>query len=155
MCGRSGAWHGMRKLTRYFALPAADRGLLGVASWKLLLAWGGLRLLSVPRLLATLKSRSADGPGVTLIEARHIGWAVEIAARNLPLSLSCLPQALATCWMLQAQGAAPRLFYGIRNPNPPGFEAHAWVELDGQPVIGHRGAAGFTILAVFPEAGRP
>ena len=143
----------MRKLTRYFALSAADRGLLWAASWKLLLAWAGLRLFSVPRLLATLKSRSAAGPGITLIEARRISRAVEIAANNLPLSLSCLPQALATCWMLQAQGAEPRLFYGVRNLHPPGFQAHAWVELDGQPLIGHRGAAGFTILAVFPRAG--
>jgi hypothetical protein len=81
---------------------------------------------------------------------RQIRWAVKTMARHSPLPLICLPQALAAMWMLQSRGFAPRLLYGVRTDRTNGFSAHAWVELDGAPVVGHRVAAGFTVLAGFP-----
>ena len=144
----------MRKLTKYLALPAGDRRLLRGALWRLLLAWGALQVLPLPRLLATLKKQGGDCRPLLPEETRRVARAVEVAARIWPVTLTCLPQGLATCWMLQSAGAAPHLYYGVQAIAPRGFQAHAWVELDGQPVIGHRVAQGFTTLAVFPPDGR-
>jgi Transglutaminase-like superfamily len=95
--------------------------------------------------IAPNEPRSASGNAPA--DVRRTRWAVEAAARHLPVSLPCLPQALAAAWMLQSRGHAPSLLYGVA---PHGFEAHAWVELEGMPVVGHRAAAGFTVLARFP-----
>ena len=150
----------MRKLSKYLALPAEDRRLLRGASWRLLLAWAALKVLPLPRLLATLERRGVDCRPHSPEATRRVARAVEVAARNWPIALTCLPQGLATCWMLQSAGAAPHLHYGVQAIErqggvpaitPHGFRAHAWVELDGQPVIGHRVAQGFTTLAVFPH----
>ena len=143
----------MRKLSKYLALPAEDRRLLRDASWRLLVAWGALKVLPLPRLLANLGRHSGTGRPHTAEETRRVARAVEVAARNWPLALTCLPQGLATCWMLQSTGATPQLHYGVQAIALRGFQAHAWVELDGQPVIGHRAAEGFTTLAVFPRDG--
>lgn len=143
----------MRKLNKYLALSVEHRSLLRSAVWRLLLAWGGLRLMPLPRLLVSLPKLSADCSAVSTSETRRIARVVEAAATNLPLSLPCLPQALAVCWMLRARGVDARLYYGVRHADRLEFQAHAWVEVDGKPVIGGRAAPDFTTLAIFPRDG--
>jgi hypothetical protein len=116
------------------------------ASGFLLAARAALWTLPFARLMASLHGRSRGPTGTAAADIRRIRWAVETAARRLPVSLTCLPQALAAAWMLQARGHAPELLYGVS----AGFAAHAWVELEGMPVVGHRAAVGFTVLARFP-----
>jgi hypothetical protein len=93
--------------------------------------------------------RRASG-SVTPALSQSIAVAVRTAARNMPGSLTCLPQGLAACWMLQGKGAAPRLHYGVQSAGNSGFRAHVWVELDGRGVLGHNSADSFSTLAVFP-----
>lgn len=148
----------MPRLRSLLALSARDRRLLAEACLRLLAAAAGLRLLPFARLMSTIDARPGArvAPDVALVA--RVRWAVERAARHLPLPLTCLPQALAAAWMLQARGFAPRMLYGVapRVGQPEGFEAHAWVELDGTPVVGHRVAHRFTLLATFPlDAGTP
>ncbi len=116
----------------------------------ILYAWGALRLQPFEKVVATLRAGPHPKPA-DQGSARQVRWAVEAAARNLPLSLTCLPQALAASWMLQARGYAPQLHYGVAIPKTGGFEAHAWVELNGMAVIGHRAAKRFTLLTSFPK----
>jgi hypothetical protein len=51
--------------------------------------------------------------------------------------------------MLTARGGRPLLHYGVAR-TAAGLEAHAWVEMERRPVIGHRAANSFTLLATFP-----
>ncbi len=112
----------------------------------LLAARAALWALPFARLMTSLHWHSLTASRNARADIRCIRWAVEAAARHLPVSLTCLPQALAAAWMLQARGHAPDLLYGVS----AGFAAHAWVELEGMPVVGHRAAAGFTVLTRFP-----
>jgi hypothetical protein len=136
----------MAKWHKALALPRAERALLIEAARRLLQAWVMLRFLPFKRVVATLgDNRKRSGTP----DIRQVRWSVETAARNLPLPLTCLPQAFAASWMLLARGGTPRLHYGVAKTQT-GFQAHAWVELDGKPVIGHHVANRFTLLATFP-----
>lgn len=136
-------WH------KALALPRSERALLIEASLRLLQAWAMLRLCPFCKVVATLQRAHAPD-GLPAADIGRVRWAVETAARHLPLSLTCLPQAFAASWMLQDLGGKPALHYGVAK-SADGFEAHAWVELDGRPVVGHRQARAFTLLATFRE----
>lgn len=140
----------MPKWRSALSLSRADARLLIEAAGQLLRAWALLRLISFERLAGGL-ARTVLTRAAVPADCRKVRWAVETAARNLPLPLSCLPQAFAACWMLQRRGGRPQLRYGVAKA-ADGFESHAWVELDGVPVVGHRVAARFTLLASFPGA---
>jgi hypothetical protein len=125
--------------------------LLVEAGFFLLLARVELAILPFARIMSGLAGRSeGELRGNAGEWIRQIRWAVETMAQHSPLPLTCLPQALAATWMLQSRGFAPRLLYGVRTDRTNGFSAHAWVELHGAPVVGHRAAVGFTLLAGFP-----
>jgi len=138
-------WRKIRVLTR------AEWALLLEAALRLLRAWAMLRLFPFKTAVATLAQASHPGSAAKA-DVRRVRWAVETAARNLPLKLTCLPQAFAASWMLQARGCQPLLHYGVAKTET-GFESHAWVELYGEPVIGHRVAGRFTLLTTFSAAG--
>jgi hypothetical protein len=135
----------MTKVRKALALTRAQRALLFEASLRLLQAWAMLHLLPFNRMTATLMRGHG---GSAAAEREPVRWAVETAARNLPLPLTCLPQAFAACWMLAARGGRPLLHYGVAKTEA-GFVAHAWVEINGLPVVGHRAAERFTLLATF------
>jgi hypothetical protein len=120
--------------------------LLAEACGFLLAARAGLWALPFAGLMTSLQWHSRTAASNAPADIRRTRWAVEAATRHLPFSLTCLPQALAAAWMLQARGHAPELLYGVST----GFAAHAWVELEGMPVVGHRAAGEFTVLTRFP-----
>lgn len=59
---------------------------------------------------------------------------VALAAAFYPRRALCLEQSLALCVLLRWQGVAAELRLGVQ-PRP--FQAHAWVEVDGEPVAEH------------------
>lgn len=65
----------------------------------------------------------------------RIVWAVETAANLLPFELLCLPRALAAKYMLRKVPAVT-LEIGIEVNPAKAFEAHAWIERNGNVVIG-------------------
>jgi hypothetical protein len=68
-------------------------------------------------------------------ELREIVWAVSTAANILPLELLCLPRALSAKFMLRRIRRIT-LEIGIEISAKNGFEAHAWVENNGEIIIG-------------------
>lgn len=62
-------------------------------------------------------------------------WAVRTVAHVLPISLTCLPQALAVKYLLRQDPNLP-LNIGVQQSDIAEFEAHAWIERAGQIVIG-------------------
>jgi hypothetical protein len=70
--------------------------------------------------------------------ARRLAAHIERAAWRLPLTVKCLPQAIALSWQLRRRAIAHRVVLAVR---PPGLRAgydtlHAWVECDGRIVLG-------------------
>ena len=64
--------------------------------------------------------------------------AVDRAGRYVPGG-TCLPKSLALAWMLRRRGVSAAVRIGVRTAG--GFEAHAWVEVEGVALPAPDGAA--------------
>jgi len=68
--------------------------------------------------------------------ARHVVWAIGVAADYLPGQYKCLPRAYAAHVLLARHGHASEVRVGVaRDPNGK-VEAHAWVDCQGRTVVG-------------------
>lgn len=68
----------------------------------------------------------------------NIQWAIKSAAYRVPWQAVCLPQAIATKWMLSFRGQTSKLLLGLR-PDPEQnnkLAAHAWLECGSEIVVG-------------------
>jgi hypothetical protein len=126
----------MDPFLRFLRLPASDRRLVvRAAAWLALVRvalWTRpfARVQSLVGVATREPSRApAPAPG-------RLAWAVETAAQVVPRA-SCLTQALAAQIMLERSGAHPEIKIGVATDRE-GFEAHAWLELDGRPLVGAR-----------------
>lgn len=118
------------RLVRYAPLGLEAAASLSAASL-------ALRVVSrrrVTRLLGTPTPPSVEPVGAPGRRARHVAWAVTRVADWLPWQPTCLPQAIATRWMLRRRGIPSDGHLGIVSTNP--FAAHAWVSVAGAVVQG-------------------
>lgn len=76
------------------------------------------------------------GADQELVAAR-LGYAVGKTLRTLPTDSRCLVQALVLSELLSHRGIPSTLVIGARSQ--PEFEAHAWVEYAGRPVLSTQG----------------
>jgi len=126
----------------FWRLNSYERGLVIEASTGLVITWVGLRLAGFRRWKATLEwlaprlNFDASHTGSALHEsARVIARAEAAAARNIFFSTNCLEQSLVLWWLLRLRGIAADLRIGARK-DADRFEAHAWVEFDGNVLNG-------------------
>ena len=73
---------------------------------------------------------------------------VRVAATYGPFRAKCLPRAIVLWSMLRHDGVAAELRLGVRHGDR-GFEAHAWVEVDGLSLDGQPEAVPFVPLRPF------
>jgi transglutaminase superfamily protein len=113
--------------------------LLGLASAAVALLpfRRAIRFGSVP--LARRRPQSVEG----------IVWAVKAAARRMPWRNACIEQGLAAQRMLRRGGNDAVLHYGARHAKSGKLEAHVWVSIAGEAVIGGEEAAGFAEISTF------
>jgi hypothetical protein len=69
------------------------------------------------------------------VMVRNLVRAVRAASRLVPQA-TCLTQAIALHYLLARRGREGRIHIGVRRLDSGSFESHAWVELDGEVVIG-------------------
>jgi hypothetical protein len=76
-------------------------------------------------------------PSAAAIAVRpdRVVWAVESASATLPPGGTCLSRAIAAHWLLARGGRASTIQFGVA-PHPVAPVAHAWLEVDGQPILG-------------------
>ena len=142
----------LRGCIKALRLPAPERRRAVEAVVQLVRASVELRVVPASksiRLLGTLEHGEAEARvGATvLVEAALVGGTVTRVARRLPWRPSCLRQALATQRMLRRRGIAGRLHLGVTGLREA--EAHAWVTVDGEPVVGRPGVERYVPLAAF------
>ena len=77
---------------------------------------------------------------------RRIGWAVATAAAVLPADNTCLADALAAHWLLEAGGCQSTIRFGVARTPAHRLRAHAWVEAQTGIIVGAAGAAAFATL---------
>lgn len=105
------------------------------------LTWIGLLLKLLPfrhfKSFYTRVSHAFEHSRETLTQEQvtSLCRAVRVVANMHPLTLLCLPQALSVNFLMFG---TPRLTLqiGVQKGVASGFEAHAWVELDGRIIIG-------------------
>ena len=135
-------------LSRLHRLGRERRGLLMEAASALALACAAVAFLPFRRAIRLGSVESAPGRSGSVSDC---AWAVEAAARRLPLRAFCIQKGLALQRMLRRRGFDARLHYGARNEVPPGrLHAHVWVSVEGEVVMGGSERPDFAELAVFP-----
>lgn len=104
-------------------------------------------------LLGVAHGSSACIPLLTAAQRRQaaqIGEAVRVAARLVPWTANCYPQALTACLMLVLYRVPHCLCFGVaRDPLSQGFSAHAWVAAGNVRVIGGHSFSRYRVLACF------
>jgi hypothetical protein len=92
----------------------------------------GLSLLGLQRTLGLVKRVTGRSrAGVARGSATETARAVATAAAFFPGRAVCLEQSIALYLLLRRRGFHAALRIGVQ-PYP--FQAHAWVELDGEPL---------------------
>lgn len=124
----------MHEISRFRALPVERRrrlfstvGLLVACRVTLAVGSTGQAQRLLERLAPTRGAESTS-PG-------DIAWAVETATTLLPGTGTCLPAALVATRLLAAHGHEATLHLGVA-PTADGIDAHAWVEHDGDVLVG-------------------
>ena len=120
----------------YFSLQ-----LIAVSSRARFLHWPlfgqvfGFSFLRLTRRFFSLVAHDSPSATEGIPSIDRICWAVRIASRYLPRA-SCLTQPLAASFLLQRRGQPTTLRVGVAKNVRGHFEAHAWLENDGQIIIG-------------------
>lgn len=129
---------------------------LTAAQW-LLLARAVATLGAASAAVAIVPFRRAVAFGAVNLQSpgnrrsvRDCVWAVEAAARRVPWRAMCFEQGLAVQRLLRKSGVDAVLHYGARQSPASRLEAHVWVSVGGETVIGGEMASQFQLIASFP-----
>ncbi len=132
----------MKRLRKFNSLPSGDRLLL-ISTFVLLgLVRLGLWLLPFGtwrRLIASASRTSHKPQSVGKTDQGKIVWAVNVASRYMPGGTKCLARALTAQVLMSRYGYSPELRIGVAKGKGGQFEAHAWVECQGEVAIGYLG----------------
>ena len=129
----------MKRLLKFLDLSNSDRLVLIKTFLLLGLVRLGLWLLPYSRLQKILTKISDHRPpkNQTVIESDKIVRAVNISSRYTPGGAKCLARALTTQVLMKQQGYSPRLLIGVAKGEQEQLEAHAWIEYQGEVVMGY------------------
>ena len=128
----------MRQCRKFVQLAPADRSLLVSAAF--LVVWVRLGLWLLPfrtlrRTLSRLAGASTGRQGSPGCAAERPVWAVRVVSRYVPGS-TCLTQALAAHALLARHGYSADLQIGFTRDDAKRLQGHAWLEHEGEVVIG-------------------
>jgi hypothetical protein len=129
----------MRHLHKLVTLSPKQRRVLASALFWMTVVRVGLRIMSFHQMRRWLPNREAQvAQGVDQLcpPIDQIRWAVQASSRYLPGEVKCLPRALTAQVLLRRYGYPCELRIGVTGPSQAAFEAHAWVESQGQIVVG-------------------
>jgi hypothetical protein len=129
----------MKLLYKILLLKNRDRQLLLITFTLLGAIRLGLWLLPFPRwrrLLSHLMQPKSKLQEANSTSVSQVVWAVSVASRYMPGGVKCLARALATQVLLSRHGYPADLHIGVAKGEGGQLEAHAWVESQGQVVIG-------------------
>ena len=140
----------MHQVQVFLHLTGKERFLVAEALATVTAIRLGLWLLPFQRLRALvteLGQRRVQSPGSRSLSADRIAWAVRAVSPFVPRA-SCLTQALAGQVLLARRGHPTCLRIGVARKSRDGLEAHAWLECEGQIVLGDHGF--LAMYAPFP-----
>lgn len=145
----------MSPIAKFIRREGSDRRLFFEALRALV--WAKWQVHTVPfrRLAPQFGRTQAETPPQISVEERAIAvkvsWAVQTAARYVPLGFVCLPQAMAAQRMLRRRGIESTLYLGVAPAphNRAAIAAHAWLRAGDKIVTGEQEAAQHQKIASF------
>lgn len=133
---------------RFSRLRRGGVTLLAEALVELTAASAKVRFSPFRRITSEI-TRQAISAKPRAVDVDRLRWAVQAAARRLPLRTKCIEMALCLQAMLRRRGVASVLHYGVRRDDKGTLGAHVWLTIDGAYVIGGECAPEFACLATF------
>ncbi|WP_193195680.1 lasso peptide biosynthesis B2 protein [Nostoc sp. MG11] len=127
----------MKQVLKLLRFKNKDRYLLINTFILLGLIKLGLWLLPFQILRQILGSISQPNTKLDQTSLSKITWAVNVSTRYMPNGAKCLARALACQVLMTRRGYSPELRIGVAKSEEGKLEAHAWVESQGQVVIGY------------------
>jgi len=128
----------MNRLRKFFRLPAPERLLLIRAVTLLVVVRIALWLFPF-KILQQISTRfvgtSLPSSQESDISPERVVCAVQAASRYVPRA-TCLTQALAAQILLRFGGIPASVRIGVAKETAGSFEAHAWLESDGEVLMG-------------------
>lgn len=138
-------------LTRLKALPRERRRVLLRALFALTAASTAVAFLPFRTAIkfgSIALKRSID------VRPKDCVWAVEVAARRVPWRAMCIQKGLAVQRLLRSSGVDAVLHYGARRTADSGeLQAHVWVSVADEVIVGGEDAPDFAEIAIFPLPG--
>ena len=120
-------WRERLLLVEALAVVVAIRLGLWVFSFKKLRSW-----------VARVGQRSMGSRNTGMLSVDRVAWTVRAVSEYVP-GATCLTQALVGQLLLARRGYPARLHIGVSKKLRGELEAHAWLECDGQIVLGDHG----------------
>lgn len=145
----------MTRIQKLFRRRPRERALFIEALLRLAWAKFLVRVIPFRRLAPNLGRPQAETTSTISPEERalavEISWAVQAAARHVPLRFVCLPQALAAKRMLQNRGLPSTLYLGVAPglETPDTVSAHAWLRAGDKIVTGEHEIGQYAVVATF------
>ena len=144
----------MNRVRRFLKRPRAERHLWIASVLLLITVRTGLVLLpfhTMVRLVARFARPRSPADSKSQTYRDQVVWAVNSAGEHLPWKRACLQEALVGQLLLTRGGVPVRLQIGVRKGPGGGLLAHAWLESDGDVLIGGPQSVveGYTVLEDF------
>src|SRR5215469_11402898 len=121
----------MRRVIKFWSLPACEKKLFCEASILLLLSVTGVKAIAfrhIDRFLRTHWNDGARGGNDHHQESELVRRSVSRAANALPWKSLCLSRSIAEFIMLRRRGIPAVLFAGVKFSGHSSLDAHAWVK---------------------------
>lgn len=135
--------------TRLIRRSRRDNTLLVEAVAALLAAWAAVRFLPFRRAVAS--GSRALGTSAVAVDLDAISRSVAVAGKRVPWRAVCLQQGLALQWMLRRRGIDARLHYGVGYGASADLQAHVWVTVGDDIVIGAEQVPLVKCVASYPQ----
>ncbi len=130
----------MNRVRKFWRLPWADQWLLVQCFLWVLVVRASLSLFTFEQVRVFLRRFQPTYPDSLILadEARiqRVVQGVSVASKVLLPKSPCLTQALVAQTLLARQRYPTALRIGVIRPKPNSLKAHAWLEKDGQIIIG-------------------
>lgn len=129
----------MTMLSRFRELSRDDRRLIVLAPMVLGFIRVSLFVMPFGTVLSLVDRFSSRFPTLNRnagAPSSRVAWAISAAARRIPCRTNCLSQALAGKLLLIMEGRPSSLRIGVASRESGRLVAHAWLESDGEIVLG-------------------
>lgn len=129
----------MNRVRKFLRLTPLERSLLVKAAFLLAAIRIGFAVLSFERLRRSLRRLEKPRQHPTAEDPQlpeKITRAVTVASRYIPGANTCLIQALAAKVFLARADIPAKLHIGVARGDEGDLKAHAWIEYNGNVVLG-------------------